>query len=147
MRALVRARSRAPEASSANSCLDISIVELPDGGWGVHERARRLSRLDRAKITSGSAPRRLERANIASGSAFRRSNELLERSKDDLGSILVDLSSILVFRRFFDAFVLELAYSLEEEATSGKPVKTIGIPKVFTCFPHVRASVLHAKFD
>ena len=54
-----------------------------------------IGRLGRANIVSGSAPRRLERANIASGSAFRRSNELLERSKDDLGSIFVDLSSIL----------------------------------------------------
>ena len=60
---------------------------------------RALSRLERAKIASGSAPRRLERANIASGSAFRRSNELLERSKDDLGSILVDLSSMLGSQR------------------------------------------------
>ena len=101
---------------------------------GGREPARTHNRLERAKIASGSAPRRLERANIASGSAFRRSNELLERSKDDLGSILVDLSSILDpqrvdsggFRRFFDAFALELANSLEEEATSGKPVKTIG---------------------
>ena len=37
-------------------------------------------------------------------------------------------SILEVFRRFFDAFALELANSLEEEATSGKPVKTIGKP-------------------
>ena len=74
---------------------DISKHELAVGTWGARDAARALSRLERAKIASGSAPRRLERANIASGSAFRRSNELLERSKDDLGSILVDLSSIL----------------------------------------------------
>ena len=47
-------------------------------------------------------------------------------------------SILEVFRRFFDAFALELANSLEEEATSGKPVKTIGKQLVFTCFQHVR---------
>ena len=62
---------------------------------GEREPARAHNRLERAKIASRSAPRCLERANIASGSAFRRSNELLERSKDDPGSILIDLSSIL----------------------------------------------------
>ena len=71
------------------------LAEDASGTANARERGRALSRLERAKIASGSAPRRLERANIASGSAFRRSNELLERSKDDLGSILVDLSSIL----------------------------------------------------
>ena len=69
--------------------------ELAEDASGAREPGRAFCRLERAKIASGSAPRRLERANIASGSAFRRSNELLERSKDDLGSILVDLSSIL----------------------------------------------------
>ena len=37
-------------------------------------------------------------------------------------------SILEVFRCFFDAFALELANSLEEESTSGKPVKTIGKP-------------------
>ena len=74
---------------------NISKYELAEEHSGVGEPGRAFCSLERAKIASGSAPRRLERANIASGSAFRRSNELLERSKDDLGSILVDLSSIL----------------------------------------------------
>ena len=87
----------------------ISKVELSDSGSGENEWALRLERPDRAKSeprsylgrssepTSTLGARRggLERANIASGSAFSHSNELLERSKDDLGSILVDLSSIL----------------------------------------------------
>ena len=54
-------------------------------------------------------------------------------------------SILEVFRRFFDAFALELANSLEEEATSGKPAKTIGKPQVFTCFQHVRVCAHDAK--
>ena len=73
----------------------MSKYELAEDGSGAGEPGRAFCSLERAKIPSGRAPRRLERANIASGSAFRRSNELLERSKDDLDSILVDLSSIL----------------------------------------------------
>ena len=74
---------------------DTSNDELAEGHSGKREPGRAFCRLERAKIASGSVPTCLERANIASGSAFWRSNELLERSTDDLGSILVDLSSIL----------------------------------------------------
>ena len=56
-------------------------------------------------------------------------------------------SILEVFRRFFDAFALELANSLEEEATSGKPVKTIGKQQVFTCFQHVRVCAHDANTD
>ena len=54
----------------------------------------------------------------------------------DLGTILGDLGWIRWFlkgrfRSFFDAFALEQANSLEEEATSGKPVKTIGFYRFF----------------
>ena len=56
-------------------------------------------------------------------------------------------SILEVFRRFFDAFALELANSLEEEATSGKPVKTIGKPQVFTRFQHVRLCAHDANID
>ena len=48
---------------------------------------------------------------------------------------------------FFDAFAIDLAKSLEQEATSGKPVKTIGKPQVFTRFQHVRLCAHDANID
>ena len=64
--------------------------------WGGPSAPRSpLGRSSEPTSTLGARRGGLERANIASGSAFSHSNELLERSKDDLGSILVDLSSIL----------------------------------------------------
>ena len=47
-------------------------------------------------------------------------------------------SFLVASRRFFDAFALELANSLEEEATSAKPVKINRLHMFFAC-PRLRA--------
>ena len=73
---------------------------------------------------------------------------ILARFWSILARFLTLRGSILeVVRRFFDAFALELANSLEEEATSGKPVKTMRKLLVFTCFQHVRVCAHDANTD
>ena len=121
----------------------LSKNELAEDASGQRERARTRAN-GRAHLAASNEPRsppgaRRGASNEPTSPQGARSGvrtsfsnaprTILARFWSILARFWTLRGSILeVFRRFFDAFALELANSLEEEATSGKPVKTIGKP-------------------
>ena len=118
----------------------LSKNELAEDASGQRERARTRAN-GRAHLAASSEPRsppgaRRGASNEPTSPQGARSGvrtsfsnaprTMLTRFWSILARFWVLRGSILeVFRRFFDAFALELANSLEEESTSGKPVKTM----------------------
>ena len=102
-----------------------------------------------ARRGASNEPRSPQGARSGVGTSFSNApRTILARFLLILARFWTLRGSILeVFQCFFDTFALELANSLEEEATSVKPVKTTRKLQVLTCFPHVRASAHDAKIN